>query len=524
METNSEENLKLRQAQGPGFIYSHAASGKVNVLALPPGLLMLVFEYCTYSGTVPRKGFTWTISDSVALSHVCRQWRAVALKIPDLWNHISMALPEPCIRAAIERSKSSLLDVSAESDSTYVLSPEICDLLFQIFPRAEHIALGTGIELESEPPDNVEAPRLRTLEWFAGSADSLIRAAHSTLQEARVLAYPGVWRSLSMCVHLRHLELCNFISGRPDQSPPLVEVLEALRSLCLLGTLRLHCKFKYKDEGMPSPISLPNLTYICLLGGIIHSSRLLNHLLLPSSTAIKLYNLPSYTRNPLVAAQLDQVIDRLLSRSLGERHRPICVLQLKKLRQFGHSEIVMLGWVNATTLPPNSADHRPLFSLPASPLARLPLHAVRYLHLIDIGNGDPCTITITSLNSVEELHISGCRIPLVSLLFEEKQGGQAFPNLRILRLTNTVGNRERCRDVVSAPLNCSQCIHCLEIALKTWCKGGKKLHLLAISETYESSLLLPSEIVAVTPYVDMLEQQHADSILSVAPDSSRWLP
>ena len=51
------------------------------------------------------------LSTAIALSHVSRRWRNIALKCPILWDRIEMTKHVEMISTLLERSRSSLIDV-----------------------------------------------------------------------------------------------------------------------------------------------------------------------------------------------------------------------------------------------------------------------------------------------------------------------------------------------------------------------------------------------------------------------------
>lgn len=123
-------NLKARAAR--------IQNAKAPVARLPPDVLVMVFEECRHMN--PQ----WTgvlsllrqLPVEVRLSHVCSQWRAVALSTPNLWSsiHFPFEHKEESLHEYLKRSEGSLLQVylgpwakyaNLERTLTTVLMPHV---------------------------------------------------------------------------------------------------------------------------------------------------------------------------------------------------------------------------------------------------------------------------------------------------------------------------------------------------------------------------------------------------------------
>ncbi|KAF8548144.1 hypothetical protein OG21DRAFT_1516627 [Imleria badia] len=113
-------------------------NGKAPVARLPPDVLVMVFEECRHMH--PQ----WTgvlsllrqLPIEVRLSHICSQWRAVALSTPSLWSsiHFPFEHKEESLQEYLKRSEGSLLQVylgpwakysNLERTLTTVLMPHV---------------------------------------------------------------------------------------------------------------------------------------------------------------------------------------------------------------------------------------------------------------------------------------------------------------------------------------------------------------------------------------------------------------
>jgi hypothetical protein len=123
-------NLRARAAR--------LQNSKAAVARLPPDVLVMVFEQCRHLN--PQ----WTgvlsllrqLPVEVRLSHVCSQWRAVALSTPSLWSsiHFPFEHKEESLHEYLKRSEGSLLQVylgpwakysNLERTLTTVLMPHV---------------------------------------------------------------------------------------------------------------------------------------------------------------------------------------------------------------------------------------------------------------------------------------------------------------------------------------------------------------------------------------------------------------
>ncbi|KZT09010.1 uncharacterized protein LAESUDRAFT_748615 [Laetiporus sulphureus 93-53] len=97
-------------------------AGIAQINRLPPELLGEIFTcllsfFC--SSAYETKEHTWlcfsqSIQVSLALSHVCRHWRAVALTLPQLWSSISAASHPLAIFMRLGRSRDIPLDLCTQ--------------------------------------------------------------------------------------------------------------------------------------------------------------------------------------------------------------------------------------------------------------------------------------------------------------------------------------------------------------------------------------------------------------------------
>lgn len=123
-------NLQARAA--------HIQNAKAPVTRLPSDVLVMIFEECLHlnpqwSGVL---SLLRQLPVEVRLSHVCSQWRAVALSTPSLWSsiHFPFEHKEESLNEYLRRSEGSLLQVylgpwakysNLERTLTTVLMPHV---------------------------------------------------------------------------------------------------------------------------------------------------------------------------------------------------------------------------------------------------------------------------------------------------------------------------------------------------------------------------------------------------------------
>ncbi|KAI0648332.1 hypothetical protein C8Q79DRAFT_925264 [Trametes meyenii] len=270
-----------------------------RVQRLPPELLVRIFSYCVWTSREDR--------DLITVTHVCRQWRAIALNNATLWRTIfvtSLAKAE----AFVQRSKRALLDVEYRGsipvrDFMPLLSSVTKRLRSLIVEVDDTMTIGYIMgRFDIGPP-----PHLETLHLVGkiGSVSDrqfvkMIRGGMAVFLVHDNIFMPSL-RSLRLspiCVpwqtdiysRLSVLEL-----GTPDMVPPSEQrLLEILRQCPGLETLRLD----FRDQCLPlAPkddpgwiVSLPLLATFSIRSLLPASiASLLSHLTLPPSTRYEIF-------------------------------------------------------------------------------------------------------------------------------------------------------------------------------------------------------------------------------------------
>ncbi|TFK85034.1 hypothetical protein K466DRAFT_664779 [Polyporus arcularius HHB13444] len=145
-----------------------------RVHRLPPELLSLIFEMVTH---IPHrhegifdlvnvaheehKRAPLPSSGVLTITHVCKRWRTVALRMPTLWTYVSALPGSDQFRAYMERSLSLPVSVSVGTDA-----PHLQESLSSVGPRLRRLDLAiNGPEEDSEDIHTfvlrIEAPSVR---------------------------------------------------------------------------------------------------------------------------------------------------------------------------------------------------------------------------------------------------------------------------------------------------------------------------------------------------------------------------
>ena len=236
------------------------------------------------------------------VSHVCHQWRQIALNQPFLWSNIDFTnLSLDGATELLARAKSVPLYLEARvshrnwDDARFsrfqkelqAHLPDVCHLkisaelirlhktlgeLISPAPTLEYLSLFShgGIQ-NSETGDHLSIPD--TL--FSGSAPRLSRL--------KLFNCEINWTS-TLLKRLKHLEMRS-----PNPRPKLAAWLDALDAMSQLQTLVLHSASPIAPQGdVEHSATLPSLTHLEILASPADCALALAHLDLPALTALSI--------------------------------------------------------------------------------------------------------------------------------------------------------------------------------------------------------------------------------------------
>ncbi|TFY65541.1 hypothetical protein EVG20_g5545 [Dentipellis fragilis] len=306
----AHEQQLLRDEIQEMAIALRIAHSRLNALApisyLPPEIMSCIFSILleAFAGDAsallhetdngPSRGqiqMRW-----VVVTHVCRQWRHMAINTPSLWCHLPLDIGRHWMEAVVERAKPVPLRLTLNT-ARKVVKPSLCipqrlrnirtiTIMAEMYqmakllsnltkpaPALETAFLCGACEEESvlplivPTPDNLfcgETPNLRTLSFDGCTIPAPIR-----MSQAAAFAKKRTVRT-----------------RRDDLVPSMEQLLDILdrmlmlRSLVLRRCLPLHQAYSH-DVPPPRTVSLPNLTMLELAGQVYDCAATLQRLEVP---------------------------------------------------------------------------------------------------------------------------------------------------------------------------------------------------------------------------------------------------
>ncbi|KAI0041664.1 hypothetical protein FA95DRAFT_1598858 [Auriscalpium vulgare] len=299
---------------------------------LPPEILALVFSFHAINQPAARENLPYDIEDPLApnwiqsqlgwitVTHVCHQWRQVALQHASLWTNVSFSLGDDCAEEMLRRSRTFEESTSLTSRSPPRMrtsSRERALLLDHIYHTQKILLMGSsGLLSPIVKSLTVPAPILETLDLkgsifrdytitipanlFGNHAPAL---RHLSLDGFRI-----PWDS-PLLTNLTSLELSLSLSEAggnaifsfeeitddefsKDAMEPtheqLFAILERMPSLQLLSLDLCLPSAPVPEDLTDRIVQLPCLTRLELVGSVINTFRLVQHLDFPPLTALRI--------------------------------------------------------------------------------------------------------------------------------------------------------------------------------------------------------------------------------------------
>ena len=276
------------------------------ISSLPPDVFAVIFFLLCFA----RDGGIITQRDKhmrFYLSHVCHQWREMALNQAVLWSEVDFSyLSLACTSEILARAKTVPLDLNARV-------PDWNTARFRAFHKQlqAHVPHAYQITINAELVRLREilggfvspAPTLKRLSlisrggyrnektagWESFIPDTLFDGFAPKLSYLFLFRLTISWTS-PLLKGLRHLEI-----HRPSLSPTLVHWLDGLDRLSQLETLILLSPAPIPpqdDVEHRGNATLPSLTYFEIHGSPAECALALGHLDLPALTALSIAGLP----------------------------------------------------------------------------------------------------------------------------------------------------------------------------------------------------------------------------------------
>ncbi|KAI0264866.1 hypothetical protein BC834DRAFT_970437 [Gloeopeniophorella convolvens] len=290
------EGLKIRLRSVYSQINAH-----LPISLLPPELLSRIFRHLRddVRSVARSQRLGWA-----TVTHVCQQWRRVALEDASLWGKISgVWLKQQWLPEVLARSKQAPIDITHHAQPSHA----VFSMLTQLFPRVRTLSLlyieriNSDLQgiLRSEAPsleeltlERMESTFISLMEkkvpldrfaLFDGQAPKL-RKIHLDLFRIPWICYSNL--------NLRHLEVHLGLGQSSGDLGSLGELVEALfESGRVLEVLILDgcLDFRMPPPHPPRTIGLPHLHSLHLRGPTSCVMHLFNLLDMPSLVELNLY-------------------------------------------------------------------------------------------------------------------------------------------------------------------------------------------------------------------------------------------
>ncbi|KAA1472885.1 hypothetical protein DENSPDRAFT_209564 [Dentipellis sp. KUC8613] len=290
----------------------------------------------------------------VVVTHVCRQWRYVALDTPSLWSHLPLDIDSHWIEAVVERAKPVPLQLTLTTmqkviKTSFRILQQVHDIksimvlakLHQMEELLSNLtrpvqALETAIlcgvyeEERSLPlivstPDNLfagETPSLRSLS-FDGCTIPWASPVFQNLHYLTI-ALPFEWFQTVTFVKKRTVR-----ARREDLVPSMEQLLDILdrmpmlRSLALRRCLPLHQIFNC-DIPPARMISLRNLSILELAGQVSDCAAVLHRLKLPSDVDMRIIGDSRFdSRDEILQAECTPLLRTVKQHMFGDTSQVI---------------------------------------------------------------------------------------------------------------------------------------------------------------------------------------------------------
>jgi F-box-like len=257
----------------------------LRVPHLPPELLRMIFIACADPPYAEQEPSYWCQARNIqwiAITHVCRYWRSVALEYSDLWKTPHFLNPD-VTKEMIRRSKGSNLEVIIDTRHQYI---DRSIFIPMVLPELHRVSV-----LHLVCPDELQS----LVNGLVSAAPKLEYMYLCTLY-GRPLYIPDTVFSPA----LRSLELhkCKFTSPLPSSgtvsSPDsrighitstISQIVSFLCGTPMLHTLILKEVLPYANTGDAYPnLVLPKLSRLELTSSTASCTNFLEHIIFPVTT------------------------------------------------------------------------------------------------------------------------------------------------------------------------------------------------------------------------------------------------
>lgn len=281
-------------------------NSSLPISRLPPEILGYIFLQVAQWAPRHAASYEWVRR----ITHVCRDWRELALGTPRLWTEISSCDIDDIDRfkTFIARSKQAPLKIQLVDLYSEAMSSLIFHEVVREINRAEelsvHIADGfVETYIDHAPPS---APLLRKLnlkdvQRSSGVLFPFLKCAMPALQEL-TSSYPIQLDTGTLSTTLTRLCLSTETYRTEAVQFLPSTVAGAMKNLSALEYLELTNVFRPLPHRLLPPVEtvvrLPNLRLIDLTGPFLSCAHFLNHCIFPASTTSIIIRTMSPHKNP----------------------------------------------------------------------------------------------------------------------------------------------------------------------------------------------------------------------------------
>jgi hypothetical protein len=358
------------------------------VSSLHPELFAAIFSFLCLPGASSLDGEPDHHLERLRVSHVCHQWRQIALNLPLLWSHVDFnTLSLAGAAEILFRAKSVPLYLDAS-----IFGRRWDNIRFRTFQRElqAHVPCIYRLRTSAEP-----AQLRSTLEGLVSPAPTLeylSLSSHSTRDDDRRyverVSIPDTlfdgstprlsWLDLRNCginwnsPLLKGLKYLEIFKPSPCARPKLTVWLDALGEMPQLKALTLH-------EAAPIPppfpadvertVSIPSLTHLDILGSPRGCTLALAHLDLPALTCLCLAALSCDLSSGGVQSLLPYITRHSMDPRTPNLFR-VCLSALESATETSLHGLYPISTLRYTTRPPCSlrsilhARHSPSGAMP----------------------------------------------------------------------------------------------------------------------------------------------------------------
>ena len=425
-------------------VLKHRRNALAPISSLPTEVLDTIFLFARHGVTVSTSSATpGKKTDPLSwlrVSHVCHQWREIALNQPLFWNHVNFAtLSSAGASKILARAKRALLYLEAK-----VFGNHWDDARYEVFEkklqacisRTCHLyiranlgdLLGT-LECLVSPAPILETLSLST-KLFPHPPDfpeTLFGGAAPKLSCLEIHNYGFTWKS-PLLKGLRNLKIC--LSSKDNTMPSLSVWLDALHEMPQLTMLTLHeaspmaSSFPFVVKRI---VTLPSLTHLDIANSPRDCGFALAHLELPALSCLCLE--PSFLT--LDGDDVEEVLPYIV------RHANTQPLQ-SMLIQGDNIRIKILAW----PVPDIDGEvHEPHSSPTATPPAQVTL-SIRNKNWIPFDRHPEFIGTVMAalpLDDLVTLVVRGFGSPQYQRFWHHNSF--TWPLLRRVRLTSVEATR-----------------------------------------------------------------------------------